>query len=67
MKMDLNYSASDCFETFPLPTENPRAESPALEAAGSTLYDARAAYMQTETIGLSMCKLSRSSRTTRGE
>lgn len=45
MKNDLNYSASDCFETFPFPDPNPRAVLPALEAIGQRLYDARAAYL----------------------
>jgi hypothetical protein len=45
MKMDLNYSASDCFETFPFPKPDPRAVLPELETAGQALYDARAAYM----------------------
>jgi hypothetical protein len=45
MKNDLNYSASDCFETFPFPEPDPRAVIPALEDVGARLYDARAAYM----------------------
>ncbi|MBN1629444.1 MAG: hypothetical protein JW990_06765 [Thermoleophilia bacterium] len=42
----LNYSASDCFETFPFPQADPRTEILGLEEAGLRLYDARAAYMQ---------------------
>jgi hypothetical protein len=45
MKNDLNYSASDCFETFPFPEPDPRATIPPLEDIGQRLYDARAAYM----------------------
>lgn len=43
MKDDLRYTPSDCFETFPFP---PGFEtSPALEAAGQTYHDFRAALM----------------------
>lgn len=45
MKTDLNYSASDCFETFPFPEPDPRAMIAELEAIGQELYEARAAYM----------------------
>ena len=45
MKTDLNYSASDCFETFPFPNADPRTEIPALEEIGERLYEARASYM----------------------
>ena len=45
MKSDLNYSASDCFETFPFPQPDPRTVIPALEEIGQRLYDVRAAYM----------------------
>ncbi len=41
----LNYSASDCFETFPFPQSNPRTVIPALEEIGERLYTKRAAYM----------------------
>ena len=41
----LRYAASDCFETFPFPQPDPRAEIPALEDIGQRLYDARAKYM----------------------
>jgi hypothetical protein len=41
----INYSASDCFETFPFPYADPRAQIPAVEQAGKTLYEARAKYM----------------------
>ena len=43
MKDDLRYTPSDCFETFPFP-ENWET-LPALEAAGKTYYDFRAALM----------------------
>ena len=43
MKDDLRYAPSDCFETFPFP---PGYETdPALEAAGQTYHDHRAALM----------------------
>lgn len=45
MKTDLNYSASDCFETFPFPQPDPRTVIPALETIGERLYKARASYM----------------------
>lgn len=41
----LNYSASDCFETFPFPPEATLAGKGGLEAIGKKLYDARAALM----------------------
>jgi hypothetical protein len=41
----LRYAASDCFDTFPFPTPDPRAKHPALEKAGEKLYDARAKFM----------------------
>jgi hypothetical protein len=52
MKTDLNYSASDCFETFPFPAENPRAILPDLETIGEELYAARAAFMLETNQGL---------------
>ena len=45
MKTDLNYSASDCFDTFPFPQPDPRTVIPSLEAIGERLYSARAKYM----------------------
>jgi hypothetical protein len=48
----LNYSASDCFETFPFPEPDPRAEIPALEEIGRELYEARAAFMEETWQGL---------------
>ena len=45
MKTDLNYSASDCFETFPFPRPDPRTVIPELEAIGEKLYETRAKYM----------------------
>ena len=41
----LNYSASDCFETFPFPAPDPRTVFPDLEAIGEKLYARRASYM----------------------
>lgn len=48
----LNYSASDCFETFPFPEADPRALLPELEALGEKLYAARAQYMVDTNQGL---------------
>ncbi|WP_437931211.1 DNA methyltransferase [Sorangium sp. So ce291] len=45
MKTDLNYSASDCFATFPFPEPDPRTVIPALEAIGEKLYETRARFM----------------------
>ena len=52
MKTDLRYAASDCFETFPFPQEDPRSVIPELEAIGEKLYDARAKYMVDTDVGL---------------
>jgi hypothetical protein len=49
MKTDLNYSASDCFETFPFPIEPALA---ALDFIGEQLYAARAHYMAATWQGL---------------
>ena len=43
MKDDINYSPSDCFETFPFPEG--WETHPALEAAGKAYYEHRAALM----------------------
>jgi hypothetical protein len=48
----LRYAASDCFETFPFPSPEPRTVIPALEAAGQSLYEARAAFMRDTWQGL---------------
>ncbi len=50
MKDDLNYSPSDCFETFPFPPN--WQTDPTLEAAGQTYYDFRAALMVRNDEGL---------------
>jgi len=52
MKTDLNYSASDCFATFPFPQADPRTVLPAVESAGEALYEARAAFMVETNQGL---------------
>jgi hypothetical protein len=52
LKADLNYSATDCFETFPFPTSDPRIALPGLEKSGKALYEARAAYMVATNRGL---------------
>ena len=41
----LNYSSSDCFETFPFPCPDPRTVIPSLEDIGQRLYETRAKYM----------------------
>lgn len=55
MKTDLRYAASDCFETFPFPQPDPRAEIPELESLGQTLYDQRARYLIDTDQGLTQC------------
>jgi hypothetical protein len=50
MKDDLRYVPSDCFETFPFPAG--WETHPALEAAGKTYYDFRAALMVRNDEGL---------------
>ena len=55
MKTDLNYSASDCFETFPFPHPDPRTEIPELEAIGEALYETRARYLVDTDQGLTQC------------
>ncbi|HWA70755.1 MAG TPA: DNA methyltransferase [Polyangiaceae bacterium] len=52
MKSDLNYSASDCFETFPFPQPDPRSVIPELEMAGKALNEARAQFMVGTSQGL---------------
>lgn len=52
MKTDLRYAASDCFDTFPFPHDNPRDVLPALEAIGERLYEARARTMVEQDVGL---------------
>ncbi len=48
----INYSASDCFDTFPFPQPDPRAVIPTVEAIGEGLYTARAKYMIATNQGL---------------
>lgn len=50
----LNYSATDCFETFPFPRDEAFEESSALNAAGKRLYDARAKFMVDTDQGLTI-------------
>ena len=52
MKNDLNYSASDCFDTFPFPHLDPRAVIDPLEVIGERLYITRADYMVETNQGL---------------
>ena len=48
----LNYSASDCFETFPFPQPDPRTVIPELETIGEALYTTRARFMVDTNQGL---------------
>jgi hypothetical protein len=41
----LNYSSSDCFDTFPFPRPDPSTALPELEASGHEVHAARAAYL----------------------
>jgi hypothetical protein len=50
MKDDINYSPSDCFETFPFPEY--WGTHPALEAAGKACYEFRAKLMVRNNEGL---------------
>jgi hypothetical protein len=50
MKDDLNYSPSDCFETFPFPPDF--ETDPALEQVGQAYYEFRAALMIRNNEGL---------------
>ncbi|WP_437681712.1 DNA methyltransferase [Sorangium sp. So ce131] len=52
MRTDINYSTSDCFETFPFPNTDPRMVLPNLESIGERLYDARARFMADTNQGL---------------
>ena len=52
MKTDLRYAATDCFETFPFPREDPKAVIPELEEVGRAYYEARASYLVKHNIGL---------------
>ena len=45
MKNDLNYSASNCFDTFPFPQQDPCMVVSELETIGEHLYETRATYM----------------------
>ncbi|MGH1341621.1 MAG: Eco57I restriction-modification methylase domain-containing protein [Nannocystales bacterium] len=45
MRSDLNYSPSDCFETFPFPSEPTLASDAPLEAIATELYETRATFM----------------------
>jgi hypothetical protein len=52
MKNDINYSASDCFETFPFPpTDRLNPDSP-IDRIGHQLYETRAALMLAHGQGL---------------
>jgi hypothetical protein len=52
MKNDLNYSGSDCFETFPFPRESTRAKTSDLEVIGRELYEVRTKVMVDRAQGL---------------
>lgn len=48
----LNYSATDCFATFPFPQSDPRSQVAILEDPGRKLYRSRASYMVDTNQGL---------------
>jgi hypothetical protein len=50
----LRYSPSDCFENFPFPEPDPRAQIPALDEIGRQLYDFRAQAMIEASAGLTI-------------
>jgi len=52
MKNDLNYSASDCFETFPFPRDEMLAPTGGAERVGRALYEKRAKLMVERDQGL---------------
>ncbi len=55
MKADLNYSVTDCFETFPFPTLDPSnlsSQFPTLNTIGETYYTHRQAVMRDRQEGL---------------
>ena len=52
LKTDLNYSATDVFETFPFPDATHLREGGPLEVAGRAYYEARAAWMKRHWLGL---------------
>ncbi|MFL6263686.1 MAG: type IIL restriction-modification enzyme MmeI [Thermoanaerobaculia bacterium] len=52
MKNDLNYSPSDCFETFPFPSQGPRVFLSNLDEIGKQLYESRVNYMRETRQGL---------------
>ncbi len=52
MKTDLRYTASDCFETFPFPDSDPRAEIAELQEIGEVLYTTRARWLVETNQGL---------------
>jgi hypothetical protein len=50
----LRYSATDCFDTFPFPERDPRAAIASVESVGRGLDQARARYMVSEGVGLTV-------------
>jgi len=52
MRNDLNYSATDCFDTFPFPTAEAMAPTGDLEAIGARLYETRVRLMVERNQGL---------------
>lgn len=54
LKDRLNYSASDCFDTFPFPQSDPRTIIPSVEKIGEKLYTTRANYMLENDAGLTI-------------
>lgn len=50
----LRYSATDCFDTFPFPTSDPRQIIESLEAVGRDVEQARTKFMVEENVGLTV-------------
>jgi hypothetical protein len=50
LKTDVRYIPTDCFETFPLPTDASTAAT-----AGREYYELRAAYLLRENVGMTRC------------
>jgi hypothetical protein len=54
MKDDLQYSSSDCFDTFPFPGQSGKESQPTVEEAGQAFYEARASEMIKHGEGLTL-------------
>jgi hypothetical protein len=52
LKLDLSYTPSDCFDTFPFPHPDPRTPLPALDGIGERYHTRRAEIMRARRLGL---------------